>query len=484
MTAQSDILLSSPKLRQELISGLCADEFEEFIRRTQPDYFFNWHHLVLIDALQRLAQREYRRLIVMMPPRHGKSRLVSTLFPAWCLGRNANEQIITASYSAQLASFFNRQCQRLILSDEYKEIFPNVRLNETGRNEVGAVRNNSEFDVLNAKGHYISTGIGGGLTGRGATVAIIDDPVKNSEEADSLTRRDSIWEWYSTTFQSRFEPGCIEIICQTRWHEDDLTGRILEQIKTDGEETEIISFPALAEHDEDHRKTGEALWPQKRSRRELLKVQKDSGSRAWSALYQQRPTPDEGAVLKKEWFGEYEIKDILLSQEPRNFFFDTAYTKEEKNDPTAGIAYIKRGADFYVLECVSVWQDFSGQTQFIKEFTARNGYSRQSKVRVEPKATGKSVVQVLKAATSLNIFEATPPKESKQSRVNSVVPTVQAGRVFLPKGMAWVADFLIECASFPNGANDDRVDCLCGMILSENEQRRQFKRPSLTFDNL
>lgn len=457
---------------------LCKREFLEFIKAAQPDYVFNWHHLVLIDALQRLADREFERLIVMMPPRHGKSRLVSELFPAWCLGRDVNEQIIAASYSAGLASFFNRKCQKLIISERYKAIFPKTKLNEKGKQDSGAVRNMGEFDVIGAAGHYISAGVGGGITGRGATVGIIDDPVKNEAEADSQTYRDAAWEWYTTTFKTRFEPGAVEVICATRWHEDDLTGRILAQVgESRGDaKTEIVNLPALCEHAERHRQIGEALWPGKFDRSKLLQIQVEVGSRAWNALYQQRPAPEEGNLIKREWFDEYDPKRVRFDGLSPNFFFDTAYTDKERNDPMAGIAYIKKGEDYYILECLSEWLDFLEQTKFILDFCSDNGYTVRSLVRVEPKATGKSIVQVLKVQTKLNILESEPPKDSKTARVNSIAARLEAGRVLLPKGAAWVSAFLDECAAFPNAAHDDRVDCLCGMILSEEKPVRGFRR--------
>lgn len=450
---------------------LCRESFEDFIRYVQPDYIFNWHHLVLIDALQRLADRRLNKLVVMMPPRHGKSELVSRLFPAWVLGRDPNEQIITSSYSLDLASAMNRDCQRIITGEAYKSIFPNTRLSE--RKEPGAVRNNSRFDILGSNGYLISAGVGGGITGAGATVGIIDDPVKNAQEADSPTYRNTSWEWYRTTFKTRFEPGAVEVICQTRWHEDDLTGRILKASENDPG-MEVISFPALAEKQEENRNVMDALWEGKYDRDTLLKKQMEVGSRAWNALYQQRPAPDEGAILKRAWFKYYDPKKFEIKGKRINFYVDTAYTDKETNDPTAAIAYVKSGADFYVLDCVSKWLDFNEQIPFIKAFSEKNGYSHGSIIRVEPKATGKSLVQVLKKQTSLNIAEAEPPKESKVSRVNSVSPIIEAGRVYLPEGMAWVDAFLSECAGFPNAAHDDRVDCLSGMLLTEGAAKISF----------
>lgn len=456
---------------------LCRESFFDFIERIAPGYEFNWHHRVLIDALQRLAERKYKRLIVMMPPRHGKSLTVSDLFPAWCLARNADEKVIAASYSLDLASFFNRQCQRTMTGEKYKRLFPETRLKETGQTGEG-VRNNHRFDIVGRNGHYVSAGVGGGITGVGATIAIIDDPVKNAAEADSKTYRDNGWEWYTTTFKTRFEPGAVEVICQTRWHEDDLAGRVLAQIKPGDTGTEVVSLPALCEQKEQFRGIGEALWPERFSRDELLGKKDESGSRTWNALYQQRPAPDEGNLIKRDWFDFYDPKKVDLSGIAPNFFFDTAYTDKETNDPTAGIAYVKKGDDYYILECRAEWLEFTEQTEFISDFCEDNGYTRRSLVRVEPKATGKSVVQVLKRQTGLNIMEADAPKESKVSRVNSIAARLEAGRVLLPKGAAWVAGFLDECAAFPNAAHDDRIDCLTGMILNEEKQVRGFRRRS------
>lgn len=445
------------QLRQEL----CRESFYDFIRELAPGYQFNFHHLILIQALQQLADGQIKQLLVMMPPRHGKSELVSRLFPAWMLARNPTEQIIAASYSADLAGAMSRDCQRVMSSEAYKDVFPKTKLAEA--KDAGAIRTSKRFDIVGGKGYYLSAGVGGGITGAGCTVAIIDDPVKNAEEADSATYRNRAWEWYTTTFKTRFEPGCVEVICQTRWHEDDLTGRVLQ---TDVQGRVLLSMPALAEADDQYRQTGEALWEAKYNREQLLTIQKTIGTRAWNALYQQRPAAQEGDILKRSWFEQYDQRSLELDGAV-NFYFDTAYTDSEKNDPTAGIAYMVRGSDYYILECSAEYLDFNAAVRWIQAFSKRNGYTRQSVIRVEPKASGKSLVQVLKANTDLNIREAPVPKGDKVARVNSVSAIIEAGRVFVPAGMVWVNDFLEEVATFPNGAHDDRVDCLSGMLISE-----------------
>ena len=194
----------------QLKASIAKDSFKAFVSFVKPDYVFNWHHLVIIDALQRLAERKYQRLIVMCTPRHGKSELVSVLFPAWCFARNSSEHVIVSSYALGLASRMNRECQRILSSDQFKQLFPKITFAK--ETEPAAIRTNERFDIVGG-GHYVSAGVGGGITGVGATIAIIDDPVKNAEEADSTTYREKAWEWYTTTFATRFERNAVEVVC-------------------------------------------------------------------------------------------------------------------------------------------------------------------------------------------------------------------------------------------------------------------------------
>jgi len=458
-----DVSIITPEYENALMADIALESFRHFIEFVKPDYEFNWHHLQIIDALQRLAERQYQRLIVMVPPRHGKSELVSVLFPAWCFARNSSEHVILASYAFGLASRMNRECQRIISGDVFRELFPQITFAKD--TEPGAIRTNERFDIVGG-GHYVSAGVGGGITGVGATIAIIDDPVKDAMEADSTTYRERAWEWYTTTFTTRFERDAIEVICQTRWHEDDLTGRILERKKHG---TEVICLPAICEGPEPNRSIGEALWPSWYSREWLLEKQAENGSRAWNALYQQRPAPDEGSTIKRRWFGYYDPREYKFENKKVDYYFDTAYTEEEKNDPTGGIAYVKEGAYFYVLEFHVDWMDFEAQIEFVKDFCKRNGYSYRSIARVEPKATGKTLASTMKKSTGLNIAEGKPPKGDKVARAHSCQGTLEGGRVLLPRGMAWVDRFLAQCAAFPNAAHDEEVDCLTGMIISEAE---------------
>lgn len=464
----TDLSQISPATITALEADIARQSFRHFIEFVQPSFLFNWHHFVLIDALERLARREYTQLIVTMPPRHSKSELISRLFPAWLFACNQDERVVLASYAAGLAASMGKDCQRIMSGPDYRRLFPQARLadNVAQSERQGAQQTGKQFDIVGAKGYYMPVGVGGGLTGFGYTVGIVDDPIKNAQEADSETYRNNTEEWYNTTFKTRDDPNAVEIICQTRWHEDDLTGRILKKHEPG---RLFISFPAIAETNEDHRKVGEALWESRYSRASLLHRQSLIGSRAWNALYQQRPAPAEGALIKREWFRYYDARAYNFASKRVNFYFDTAYTDKEQNDPTAGIAYVKEGADYYILDCDAKHLEFLESMDFVQAFAGKNGYSRLSTIRVEPKATGKSLVQTMKKQTHLNIVEGKPPKGDKTSRVNQCAGVLEGGRVHLPSGMAWVSSFLDECAAFPNGAHDDRVDCLSGMILSEGK---------------
>lgn len=438
---------------------LCRRSFYDFIKAVRPSYEFNWHHLVLIDALQQVAERKIMRLVVQMPPRHGKSELVSRLFPAWILARDPDEQIILASYAATLANSMNRDAQRVMASDKYQAFFQRHTSDKTGHTQTG-----QRFDVLGSRGYLCSVGVGGGITGFGCTVGIIDDPVKNAQEADSQTYRENNWDWYTSTFRTRFEPAAVEVICQTRWHEDDLAGRILARDEEGG--VVLLSLPAIAEDDEPNRAKGSPLWDGKYNLDALRTIGKDVGTRTWNALYQQRPAPDDGGIIRRSWFPTYNPATVDLSGLPVHFYVDTAYTDKEKNDPTGFWAYVKKGADFYIVGATTKYLDFTDQVKHLELFCRQNGYTNRSLVRVEPKATGKSVVQVLKKNSLLNIREAISPTDTKVSRVNSISATLEAGRVHFPK-TPWADEVLAQLAAFPNAAHDEYVDCLTGMVLNE-----------------
>jgi len=231
---------------------------------------------------------EIDRLMIFMPPRHGKSELASKRFPAWCLGRNPRRQIIAASYNSDLASDFGRNVRNIVAAPEFAQVFSGVSL---APDSQAANRMNT-----NRGGTYVAAGVGTAVTGRGADIALIDDPFKDREEADSERRRELVWDWYRSTLYTRLMPGGAIVLIQTRWHEDDLAGRLLEQ---EGDQWTVLELPAI-------NAAGEALWPAWYPVPALERIRDTVGQREWSALYQQQPQPDEGTYFQRDWFKEWD----------------------------------------------------------------------------------------------------------------------------------------------------------------------------------
>jgi len=263
-----------------------------FTEYTNPLYTPAGHHRRICEALERVERGECDRLMIFMPPRHGKSELASKRFPAWVLGRNPQRQIIAASYNSELASDFGRNVRNIVAEPEFGEVFPGVSL---AVDSHAAARLNT-----NKGGAYVAAGVGTAITGRGADIALIDDPFKDREEADSERRRDLVWDWYRSTLFTRLMPGGSVVLIQTRWHEDDLAGRLLAAES----DWEVLELPAL---DGD----GRALWPQWYDEAALARIKATIGPREWSALYQQRPQPDEGTFFQRGWFKEWETLPAL-----------------------------------------------------------------------------------------------------------------------------------------------------------------------------
>jgi predicted phage terminase large subunit-like protein len=259
-----------------------------FTSYTEPNYEDARHQAILDAHLEAVERGEIDRLMVFMPPRHGKSEKSSKRFPAWYLGRNPRRQIIAASYNSDLATDFGREVRNIMASPEYGDVFPNVRLRQDSR---AADRMNTDRG-----GAYFAVGVGTATTGRGAHLGLIDDPFKDREDADSQLQRDKVWNWYRSTFYTRLMPGGAIVLVQTRWHEDDLAGRLLEQ---NAAEWTVLDLPAIA-------KDGKALWPEWYNLEALERIKATIGPREWSALYQQQPQPDEGTFFQRAWFKEWE----------------------------------------------------------------------------------------------------------------------------------------------------------------------------------
>jgi len=287
--------------QQAIKAKLASDEFRDFVQYTKPDYEINWHHDLLMDYLQQFAEGKIKKLMVFMPPQHGKSELTSRRLPAYLLGRNPKLKIIGCSYSSDLATSFNRDVQRIIDDESYQQIFPETTLNGSNvrTSAKGSyLRNSDMFEIVEHRGFYKSIGVGGSLTGTPADIGIIDDPVKDAIEAESITYRSRVWDWFTQVFLTRLHNDSQIIVTQTRWNLDDLSGRILSRMNHDKSWT-ILSLPAINEgvtSIHDVREPGEALWESKHSLKRLMEI-KVANPRAFQALYQQDPKPFEGGLV-------------------------------------------------------------------------------------------------------------------------------------------------------------------------------------------
>ena len=447
-------------LIQEARRELARRHMSDFVLYVDRSYQMNWHHQLLCEYLDRLAQKEIRRLMVFMPPRHGKSELVSRKFPAFLLGNKPDTSIISCSYASDLASRMNRDVQRLIDSPEYEQLFPNSRLfgkniRSTARGSY--LRNSDIFEIVNHRGVYRSAGVGGGITGMGGEYIIIDDPVKNREEADSATYREKVYNWYTSTLYTRLEKdGCI-LLTLTRWHEDDLAGKLLKASEDGADQWTILELPAICEEPikpYDIRREGEALWKWKYDEAALTKMKATVGSRDWAALYQQHPTPGEGGTFKREWWNYYKVLPSGLYDYVQSW--DCTFKDAQSSDYVVGQVWARKGSSRYLLDQVRGRMSFTETIRAVRSLSAK--WPQAVRKLIEDKANGTAVIDVLRK--ELPGLVPVEPEGGKIVRANAVTAVVEAGNVFLPDPSIapWVHDFVEEHALFPNGSNDDQVD--------------------------
>lgn len=480
---RKDAIAALPSVRNEVeidpekedLRRLAGTNLLDFIRYTCPHYRVNWHHRVSCNTLDELVAGRIKRLMIFEPPRHGKTERVSRRLPAYLLGRNPDAQIIACSYSADLSSRNNRDVQRIIDSHLYQEVFPqttlygkNIRTVATG----SYLRNSEIFEIVNHTGSYRSAGVGGGITGMGfgsfrpdretnviSGVGIIDDPFKNRQEAESLTIRESVWEWYTSTFRTRAEGDAAIVLIMTRWHEDDLAGRLLRVAQEDpkADQWDVLQFPAIAEgelHPLDPRRPGESLWEEKYGLDELYKIKASVGSYDWSALFQQRPSPESGNIFDRNHWQYYQELPARPGQWVMSV--DAAFKDKTDSDFVVIQVWFKHEGRFYLVDQVRDRMSFTATVAAIRQMVAK--HPRCAAKLIEDKANGSAVIDTLK----LEIPGLIPinPTDSKVARARAISPFIEAGNVFLPQNAAWVGDFVEEMASFPNGANDDQCDAL------------------------
>lgn len=462
--------LKELELERALLRLQAPKRLARFLDYHDKKYQRQWFHTIIADCCQQLLEGKIKNLMVFIPPQHGKSEIVSRCFPAWAFGRNPDLKIVGCSYSAVLAQQFSRSVQRIIDSKEYKSIFPETRLNSANvRNETrGYLRNVDLFEIVGHSGFYKCVGVCGSLTGTPVDIAIIDDPVKDALEAYSPIYRERVWDWYTSVLLTRLHNDSRQLFIMTRWHDDDLAGRIL---KLEADKWTVLSIPAIREtlndgNDFDPRQVGEALWPERHSL-ESLTEQKQRSARMFSALYQQNPTIEGGNIIKDTWFKSislHEFTNKVAPYAPVVFFVDTAFTDKTVNDPTGIIGTCMFKGNIYVTCAKKIYMKFPDLCRFLPKYVIGNGYrSDGSSVRIEPKANGLSVIDWLQERTGLCIAPTPSPKDSKETRLNAFSPFVECGRVFLVEG-EWNGEFIDEVCGFPVKPHDEFVDLLCYAI--------------------
>ena len=422
----------------------------EYAKFQMPEYQTPAHIQLLAHKLEEVERGNIKRLAIFMPPRHGKSQLTSQFFPAWYLGRNPSKFVIATTYAQDLADDFGRSVRNQIQDEDYNRIFNACTLSK----DSSSVR---RFHTTGS-GVYYAVGAGGAITGRGAHLLLIDDPIKGREDADSDAMRSNLIDWYRSTAYSRLMPGGSIILIQTRWHEDDLAGWILRE--TSHEPWEVIELPAVLDEKASKilkRPKGQALWPEAYDKKRLEEIKKTAGSREWNSLYMQRPSAEEGNILKRYWWKEWkednppECNYILQS-------WDTAYTVKSTSDYSAvttwGI-FEHNGIQNAIL--LSARRERWEFPELKSEAINLYNEFKPDVVLIEAKASGWSLIQELQRA-GIPITPFNPKKADKKTRAHSVTPLFESGRVWYPSSKYWAEDVINQCAQFPSSNYDDLVD--------------------------
>lgn len=438
-----------------------------FTQYTFPQYRPNWHHELLCDYLERFASGEIKRLIVALPPRHGKSELLSRRLPAYMLGRNPDIQLMATSYAATLSQRFNRDVQRIIDSSAYARLFPETTLFGKNVRTVAQgtwLRNSELFEIVNYAGVYRNAGVGGGIGGMGFDRGFIDDPIKDAKEANSETVRNALWEWYTSTFWTRQAAGAGIAIVITRWHLYDLVGRLKERMESgEGEQWQVLELPALMlepdkKHPDDPREYGEALWPSDYPVEFLQSVELQNKF-VFAALYQQHPIPAGAGLFDTS---KIEIVEDVPAKLEQGRFYDLAVTAKKTSDYTAGVLMgIDKDETVYILDMYRVQKTPTQVEAGIVQNAHVDGKS--TRIRLEAEKAGIMQLDYLLRNPELRGYtlDAKPPIGDKYTRAQPFATRVNAGKVKMKKAN-WNRAFLDELDTFPMGAHDDQVDACSG----------------------
>lgn len=464
---------------------LCRRRLLPFIQRFRPRYKAGWVHADICRRVERFIERVERgedpRLLLMMPPRSGKSEILSRNAPAWIIGRHPEWELIAASHTASLTMTFSRYIRDVLRDPAFAAVFPNAALDPSSQ----SVEN---WNTTQGGG-YLASGQGGAITGRGAHVFLVDDIVKDNEAAQSLSQRESTWSWWNSTAYTRLAPGGGVIALMTNWHADDWAGRIQETMRLGGEVYEVVKYPAINEYGDEYlllddtieqiasgepipagaqmtRPQGTALHPERYSTKSMLQKKQNlvmSGQKTvWDALYQQNPVPDEGSYFKKELFRSYSTPprrpDLYIYQA-----WDFAISTGKENDYTVGITIgVDHNDAVYVLDM----KRFRSSDGILIAETVRD-YALEwdaTMIGVEDGQIWRSIeTQFLKVCEEKHTYpsyEALKPLTDKMVRADPLKGRMQAGKIYFPSEAHWLKVLETEMLHFPNAKHDDCVDSL------------------------
>lgn len=446
-----DKLLDEVKVYQAAVEREKAQgNFMEYVRMMWPGFVHGRHHALMAKKFEAIARGEMKRVIINMPPRHTKSEFASYLLPSWFLGKNPSKKVIQCSNTADLAVGFGRKVRNLVDSEHYASVFPGVKLRQDSK-AAGRW-------ATNKNGEYFAIGVGGTVTGKGADLLIIDDPHSEQEAALAAGNPEiyqKVYEWYTSGPRQRLQPGGAIVIVMTRWGEADLTGRVLQDAlkREKGEEWELIELPAIMP-------SGNPLWPEFWSIDELEALKEELPVSKWNAQYQQKPTGEEGALVKREWWKIWE-RERPPACEYVIQSWDTAFTKSERSDFSActvwGVFHLDedpKNVNVILLEAYQERLEFPELKE--KAFEMYNIWEPDTCI-IEAKAAGSPLIFEMRRM-GVPVQEYTPVRgNDKFVRINSVTDLFRSGKVWAPD-TRWAHELIEQMAAFPNAAHDDLVD--------------------------
>jgi len=454
-------LLKLLDLRDVLLARDNAQtSFIAFVKKVWPEFVEGYHHKIMARAFERVLAGDLKRVIINMAPRHTKSEFASHLFPAWFMGHFPNKYVIQASNTSDLAVDFGRKVRNTIGDSAYQDIFPDVAVHADAA-AAGKWK-------TTAKGEYFAIGVGGTLTGRGGDLIIIDDPHSEQEAKQAETRPeiyDNVFEWYTSGPRQRVQPGAAIVIVMTRWSKRDLTGKVLKAAaeKDTGEEWEVIELPAILP-------SGKAIWPEYWPEKEILAIKEELPIPKWMAQYQQMPTAEEGALVKREWWQRWEHKEapecefVLQS-------WDTAFEKSQRSDYSActtwGVFYREHSDTGKLMPNLILLDAYRKRMEFPElKKVAQEMYNewQPDTLIVEKRASGAPLIYELRAM-GIPVAEFTPSRgKDKIARVNAV-SDLFFSNVIWASNHRWADEVIEEFAEFPAGEHDDYVDSSTQALL-------------------